>query len=296
MKRWQPTLVLIAATATACGSVSHSIRTDVVQPRSIAVLPFAGDASPALRAAARQLLASRLLTRGYDVPEAAWVDRVLSERGWLRDPERSAPTSVPMPFAEVLQALGTDAVAIGSDLDESSFNILVLRRQAIGGRVAITDAAGREYWSANHGAASLGGFLLTSGQVFTELRAQAGHGTPMASLALTDEFVADVVGTVPMRIAATSPVIQPPVISAIRATRSAGSDGERVVVEAEAPRGVTLRFELAPYIGGIPMSELPDAPGRYRGAQELPTGTAITRVTVRARDAFGRESKQEGSL
>lgn len=291
-----PLLAAFALGATACGGVSHAVRSDVAQPRSIAVLPFAGEASPTLRAAARQLLTSRLLTRGYEVPETAWVDRVLSERGWLRDPERPAPTPLPIPLADVLQALGTDAVALGTDLDESSFNILVLRRHAVGGRVAITDAQGREYWSTTHGSATLGGFLLTSGQVFTELRAQAEHGTPMASLALTDEFVADIAGTVPERQDAARPTVPPPTIAHVRATRTRGSDGERIVVEAEAPRGTTLRFELAPHLAGVPMAELPDQPGHYRGAQELPVGTTLARVTVRARDAYGRETTQEGSL
>lgn len=291
-----PLLALLAVGSAACGGVHHTVRADVPQPRSIAVLPFAGDASPSLRAAARQLLTSRLLTRGYEVPETAWVDRVLSEHGWLRDPERAAPTPQPMPLADVLKALGTDAVAVGTELDESSFNILVLRRQSVGGRVAITDAQGREYWSADHGAATLGGFLLTSGQVFTELRAQGEHGTPMASLALTDEFVADIAGTVPERKVDARGTTPPPAIAAIRASRTRGSDGERVVVEAEAPPGTSLRFELAPHLAGVPMAELPGQPGHYRGAQELPPGTAIARVTVRARDAYGRESAQEGSL
>ena len=167
----------------ACGGVSHSVRTDLPMPVTVAVLPFAGPAAGELRASARQLVHSRLQARGYAAPELAHVDRVLSERGWLADPDRFDAARIEP--AAVIGALGVDAVVFGTDVDLSSLNVVLLRRQAVCGRFALVDAQRRELWQADHAAGSFGGFLLTSGQVFTELRAQGEHGTPMASQRLS---------------------------------------------------------------------------------------------------------------
>jgi hypothetical protein len=68
---------------------------------------------------------------------------------------------------------------------------------------------GGRYWSADHTAGATGGFLLTSGQVITELRAQGEHGSSMASLALVDELVGDVVETLPHGKAPSPPAGEP---------------------------------------------------------------------------------------
>ncbi|MFY9345284.1 MAG: hypothetical protein WAT39_22530, partial [Planctomycetota bacterium] len=254
------------------------------------VLPFAGPAAPALRDSARQLLHSRLRALGYQVPELAWVDRVASERGWLSDPERFDPS--PVPLAEVVAALGVDAVLVGTGIDETSFNIVLLRRHALGGSFALRDATGREPWSARHAAGSWGGFLLASGQVITELRAQADHGTPMASLALADELVADVAGTLP---AATMPAQPPgPFVTDVTVTLERQHDGaDRFVIEAQASAGATVRCDLLPHTMGVPMVPAPSATDQYRGRLDVQPDAPVTRIVVRARDAFGREASAE---
>ncbi len=275
----------------ACGSVNYRVNASVDAPRTVAVLPIRGAAPSGLRDVTRQLLHSRLQARGYRLPELAWVDRVLSEHDWLRDPERF--TSNPTALAAVIAALQVDALLITDELDESSFNVILLRRHAVNGSARIHDAEGREYWSAGHGASNFGGFLLTSGQVFAELRAQGEHGTAMASLALADEFVADIVGTIPLREAAPLRA-EPPRITHLTAARTPRTDGsERILVRAHATTGATLRFELAPHTSGVPMVQEPGHAERYQGEHDIPFGTAVQRVVVRARDAFGRETASE---
>ena len=287
--------ILAACTAiSACGSVSYKVAKDLEAPATIAVLPLQGPAPAGLRDAARQLLQSRLVSRGYRCPELAWVDRVLSERGQLRDPERFVLDGKQL--EAILTALQVDAAVVGEGIDETSFNVILLRRHAVGGRLAIRDRGGRDYWSSDHGASTFGGFLLTSGQVFAELRAQGEHGTPMASLALVDEFVEDVVATVPAR-QAPPPLPPTPPLTEVETFRvAAGADAVRVVVKARTAAGSSLRFELQPFVAGVPMVASPDDAGRYIGQYEVPATTDLRRLVVRARDAFGRETTAEVTL
>lgn len=285
---------LLGLATAACGGVSYRVARDVPQPDHIAVLPFAGEGDLTLREIARGLLLSRLRTRGYHTPETAWVDRVLSEHGWLGDPERFDPTA--LPIADAIKALGVDAVVIGREVDDSSFNFLLLRRHAVGGVLAITDAAGRTYWSTDHSASRFGGLLITSGQVFEEVRAQGAHATPMATLALIDEFVADVAVTVPAR--ESTPLAEgPPLIQEARASLQALADGgARLVVEARSRADAVLRFDIEHNVAGVPMVALPEDPGRHRGERDLPAGATAPRVVLRARDAFGRETAADVAL
>lgn len=286
------TSLLAAALALgACGSVSYRVATDVDAPATVAVLPLQGPAPAGLRDAARQLLHSRLTARGYRCPELAWVDRVLSERGLLRDPDHFALDAGR--HGEMLAALQVDAVLVGDDVDESSFNVFLLRRHALGGRVAIRDGKGREFWSSDHGASTFGGFLLTSGQVFAELRAQGAHGTSMASLALVDEFVEDVVGTVPQR-EGTPPPLPLPTVANVESFRvAADGDAVRVVVKARSAHGNSLRFDLPGIAAGVPMVAAADDASRFVGQYEIPNDRPPGRLVVRARDAFGRETTAE---
>lgn len=281
----------LATLLAACGGVSARVHRDVPQPDRVAVLPLAGPAPACLREATRQLIHSRIRTRGYEVPETAWIDRVLSERGWLQDPATFRPEGLPL--AEVAKALDVDAVVVGSSFDESRFNVLVLRRHAVSGDLALRLADGREMWSTSHSTGALGGFLLTSGQVFTELRAQGEHGSPMASLALADEFTADVLETLPRREKPRVDRAQP-IVRAVVARRLPGRDGEqRFVVEAEASAGASLRFQLDPYVAGVPMTATASDPERYVGALDVPKGVVLKRIAVQARDAYGREGASE---
>ncbi len=285
-----PALAVLAA----CGGIGYTLDSSVPAPATVAVLPLHGEAPPGLRDAARQLLHSRLAARGYRVPELAWVDHVLAERGWLRDPARF--TMDPAAVRDVVTALGVDAIVVGTDFDESSFNVFLLRRHAFGGELAMRDAGGRAFWSSDHGASTFGGFLLTSGQVFAELRAQGEHGTPMASLALADELVADVAGTLPVR-ELVAPATAPPSVADVSAQRVAGPDGtERIVVSARASAGCVVRCELQPHVDGVPMVALPGDGAHYRGEHDVPARTPLQRAVVRARDAFGREAVAEVAL
>lgn len=284
-------LAALLLTTAACGGVHHVIRSDVPVPRTVAVLPFAGAADAAVREGTRALVASRLQARGYHVVESAWTDCVLSEHGWLRDPAGFDPA--PLPLAEIVGALGVDAVAIGREFDESSFNILILRRHSFGGEVALRDAEGRAYWSANHAATVQGGFLLTSGQVFAELRAQGEHGTPMETLALVDEFVADVVGTVPAHPNEPGGDREPELMRVTQSRTPRHDGSERLVIEVQASPGCHVCCDLGPGHVGVPMVALPGEPGRFRGAQDLPAGAGPMSIVVRARNQFGREVRTE---
>lgn len=275
---------------TGCGGVHHKLRSDITAPRTIAVLPFAGAADAGTREATRALVHSRLVTRGYRVVETAWVDCVLTEHGWLRDPATFDPAAVPV--TDLLAALGVDAVASGRDLDESRFNILVLRKHSFGGVLAVERQDGT-WWSANHSAGAWGGFLLTSGQVFEELRAQGNHGTPMATLALIDEFVADTAATLPPRQAATDGEVEPAIGGLTVQRRTAVDGSQRLVLEGRATPGCTVQADLLPTILGVPMVAVPGEPGRYRGAHDVPAGMVFDTIAVRARTRFGREVKSE---
>lgn len=290
MSRAPSIAALLALSLAGCGGVHHTLRTDVPQPATLAVLPFAGDADVATREAARALVQSRLAARGYRLAETPWVDRVLSEHGWLRDPAKFDGER--LAIDQVIAALGVDAVVVGRDLDESSFNVFLLRRHAFGGALAVQRPAGT-YWSANHSAGAFGGFLLMSGQLFTEVRAQGDHRTPMSTLALVDEFVADVVATVPARTLAPDTGAEP-AIGQVRASRSPSADGAtRIVVESDATPGCTLWLDLPPTAVGVPMVALADAPGRYRGTHDLPAEATPGTVVVRARSRYGRETRVE---
>jgi hypothetical protein len=220
--------------------------------------------------------------------ELPFVDGVLAQHGWLVDAEAFDPAAVPL--AEAAHALGVDAIVAARDLDETRFNWVILRRHAFGGALAARAPAG-DWWSAEHSAGSYGGFLLTSGQVFAELRAQGLHGTPMATVALVDEFVEDVVATLP-----AGALREPDAAPALRGVRAriddAATAGRRLVVEADADAAARVCFDL-PDLRAVPMAPVPGAAGVFRGAQDLPTGAAVANVVVRARGPFGAESARE---
>lgn len=276
-------------TLGACGSVQHALHPEVAAPHSIAVLPFAGTAELGARDSARLLVHSRLRERGLLPVETAWTDRVLSERGWLTDPATFDPAGLPL--AEVQAALGVDAVVFGQGFAESRWNLLLVRRHAFGGSLSIQRADGGVWWSAEHGASNLGGLLLASGQLLTELQAQTNHGTPMATLALLDEFVEDVVATVPLQ-ATKAPHGAAPQLRDARWERPTAANGGRLLVEVRADAGSMVRFEV-PSLTGSPMAPVPGQPDLFRGARDLPPDTPFAAVTIVARDAFGRETRTE---
>ncbi|MCA8949764.1 MAG: hypothetical protein KDE27_09695 [Planctomycetes bacterium] len=285
--------VVLLAGAAACAGVSHSLDPSQPVPKSIAVLPFAGSADQLARDCARSLFETRLAARGYAVAESAWVDRRLSELGDLRDP--SDYMSDAERIGEVRRALDVDAVLVGSAIDESSFQWVVLRRHSFGGELALRGDASRPWWRASHRAGGFGGLVLRSGQIFTELRAQSAHGTPMATLALIDEFVEDVVDTLPPA-PADERIGDAPFVRDVRLQRAdPDADRTRVTVSATASPRASLRFDLGPGHIGVPMVEDPGRPGAFVGACDFAAGDVGATVTVRARDAFGRVATAEGA-
>lgn len=283
-------LVALALPAlSACGGVQHTLHPEVAAPHTIAVLPFAGTADLGARDCARLLVHSRLRERGLLPVETAWTDRVLSEHGWLTDPATFDPTALPV--AQVQAALGVDAVVIGRDFAESRWNLVLVRRHAFGGALSVQRAGDGLWWSADHGASNLGGLLLASGQLLTELQAQTNHGTPMATLALIDEFVEDTVATVPLQDA-KAVVGAAPQLREARCERPTAANGGRLLVEVRADAGATVRFEVLS-LTGSPMVAVLGQPDLFRGARDLPPETQVGAVTIVARDAFGRETRTE---
>lgn len=273
----------------ACGSVQHTLHPEVAAPHTIAVLPFAGTAELGARDCARLLVHSRLRERGLLPVETAWTDRVLSEHGWLTDPATFDPSVLPL--AEVQAALGVDAIVFGQDFAESRWNLLLVRRHAFGGILSIQRPGGAVWWSADHGASNLGGLLLASGQLLTELQAQTNHGTPMATLALIDESVEDMVATVPLQATKAARGAAPQLREA-RWERPTAANGGRLLVEVRADAGSMVRFEV-PSLTGAPMVAVPGQPDLFRGARDLPPDSPVAAVTIVARDAFGRETRTE---
>lgn len=282
---------------SACSGVTAHVAPDMPAPRSVAVLPISGSADPAARELARSLLASRLAAQGFQVVEAGYVDRILSERGWLRDPEAFDIQQVPS--GEAVRALGVDAVLRCDGLDAQSFNGLVLRRQSVGGAVHLVGADGREWWQASGSNANNGGFLLQSGQVFTEIRDQAAYGSSMAMVALLDGFVEDVIASVPSQPPPGAPLspglplqLSDAVVERVPAP---GPNRQRLRVRATATVGCQLTFDVEGALSGVPMARTASpaaATGAFQGEADLPHGS-VGRVRVHIESPYGDRQSVE---
>lgn len=283
-------LALLALLPAACGGVSHHTARDAEAPRRVAVLPFGGDAPIGVRELCRGLLSARLAGMGYAVQEAERVDRVLAEAGWLQDPADFAPDAVPM--AEAVRRLDVDGVLVVRELSEGGCNFLLFRRHSLGGGFTLGTRPEAPFWRADHTVASTGGFVLRSGQVLSEFRAQTGHYTPMESMELADRLIEEIAATLPR----VEPLPQPPApaIAMARAQRQDGPRPELVTlrVEAQAPRDASLCFDL-PGRTGIPMVAVDDG---FVGLVDLPREQAVAGLRLRARDPFGGETVREVNL
>ncbi|MBK8097063.1 MAG: hypothetical protein IPK26_08150 [Planctomycetes bacterium] len=284
--------LLWSALAAGCGGVSYTVHDTAAAPARVAVLPFAGDADLRTRDLARALLVARLRARGFAVPGVEAIDQRLAARGWLADPERFSP-AVAAPVA-MARELGVDAVIVGTALSESSFNLLAIRRQAFGGDVACDRADGRRYFTCSHTASRFGGFLLMSGQVLAELRAQGQHGTPAQSIALVDEFVEDVAGVLPAPAAAPAvalplPLGEPMVVRA----EGAPANGQRWQVSVEAPAEAIVRIDFEPGPIGVPTAW---HDGIAVVVIDLPAERSPTRVRAHAVGRFGETATSERRL
>lgn len=285
-------VLLSSVLVAGCGGVSYTVHDTSVAPTRVAVLPFAGEADLRTRDLARALLVARLRARGFAVPAVEAVDQRLAARGWLADPELFVP-AVAMPAA-MAQELGVDAVIVGTALSESSFNLLAIRRHAFGGEVACDRADGRRYLTCSHTASRFGGFLLMSGQVLAELRAQGQHGTPAQSIALVDEFVEDVAGVLPAppaSVAAPSelPLGEPMVARADGAAATA----QRWQVSLAAPAEAIVRIDFEPGPVGVPTAW---RDGNAVVAIDLPADRPPTRILAHAVGRFGATATSERRL
>lgn len=284
--------LLWSALAAGCGGVSYTVHDAAPAPASVAVLPFAGEADLRTRDLARALLVARLRARGFAVPGVEVVDQRLAARGWLADPERFSP-AVAAPAA-MAHELGVDAVIVGTSLGESRFNLLAIRRHAFGGELACDRADGRRYLTCSHTASRFGGFLLMSGQVLAELRAQGQHGTPAQSIALVDEFVEDVAGVLPAPAVsvAAAPALQlgePLIARSVGATAAA----QRWQVSVEAPAHAMVRIDFEPGPIGVPTAW---REGTAVVAVDLPADQPPTRVRAHAVGRFGETATSERRL
>jgi hypothetical protein len=280
------------AILAACGGVSYRLKQDAPTPRTVAVLPLSGPADPGVRELCRDLLIARLQGRGFTVLDKGYADRVLSEAGWLGDPIAFDATRVPAALA--CRRLDVDAVLIGTGVCESGFNIYILRRRAFGGELRLVTMDGATWWQTDHSASATGGFLLKSGQVVEEFRAQGGHGTSMQTLALVDAFIDEAAGTLPERAAAGGTVDL--AIGPVTASRRPGPRPglETVVVTAEARPGACMWFDLwsetQPGPTGVPMLRIGD---RFTGMRDVPAEQPVPRVRIRCRGPFGAEAGRE---
>ena len=275
---------------SACGGVSSHVAKGTA-PATVAVLPVGGSADLGARELTRALFAARLGALGFHVVENAYVDRLLTERGWLRDPETFDVKAVPV--KDAVLALGVDGVLLTADLDSSSFNMLIYRRQSVSGSVRLLDRNGAEWWSASYTASQTGGLLLKSGQVLSELRAQGAHGTPMATVALVDEFVEDTAATLPQQVPVGPPQGPgvPLVVANVAVERgpSPVPGCERLVVTAESHEAAELDFDVGDKLTSVPMAHQ----GRsFVGSADVPAG-ATGAVTVRARSPYGERRSAE---
>lgn len=273
--------MMAAPLLTACGGVSFQLDASP-PPRIVALLPFAGSGTLAERDEVRALLLHRLRDRGLDVVAGDVVDQRLAEAGWLRDPRQFDIRSFDV--GDVCDRLGVEALVLGSEFGSSSFNVLLLRRQSFGGELAIVRRDGTRWWHACHTTSSTGGFLLQSGQVFSELQAQGHHGTPMQTLALLDRFVDEVLDTLPAGMGGRTPPEVPALerVAVQRSPRPGG--GERLTVTASAPSLAAVWFDLEPGVQGVPMARVANG---FVGAQDLPAGIVVASVRVRARSGLG---------
>ncbi|MBK8978702.1 MAG: hypothetical protein IPM29_22620 [Planctomycetes bacterium] len=273
----------------SCSSVSTT-RDERPWPATIAVLPLRGDADPRLLELCRSLLVTRMQQRGLAVVETDHTDRLLAEHGWLADPERFAPGEVAVDA--VCAALGVDAVLVGSDLDDRSFNFVLLRRHAFGGTLALRRADGSRALAIDGSASHTGGLLLKSGQVLTELRAQGEHGTPREGAALVDQFVDEVVAVIGAPAdPAPRAVATDPAPREVEVTTERRADGAmRVAARGTVPPGTRVWLELPNGAGAVPAQE---RDGAFAVSHDLPADGLPRQVGLRARDGLGRTAARE---
>ncbi|MEE8143224.1 MAG: hypothetical protein V3T77_08990 [Planctomycetota bacterium] len=285
-----PTLLL--SWMSGCGGVQVQISKELAVPSVVAVLPMGGEATPRELNYLRSRVREQLRVRYLNVFENDYVDRVLSERGWLADPDRFDPEALPV--AEVREALGVEGVVMGHDFRSGYWNFLLLYRRSLRGVVGMYVAGGEHSWQARHRVSRSGGILLELGQIFSALRNQFQSGSPRVFVALAEEFVADVLATLPELQPGALRRSPPPRIAEVEVKRlpSAAPEG-RIQITVEATPAGVVSFDLLPEVVNMPTVEV--APGRYRGIYTVVRGDELAGpldVKVHIRDPFGRQSTE----
>ena len=128
--------------------------------------------------------------------------------------------------------------------------------------------------------------------MLSELRAQGEHGTPMATVALVDEFVEDVAATLPQQNPAGPPSGpgMPLVLANVAVERGPSPvPGCERLVTAQSDEAAELQFDAGERLKGMPMAHLGKS---FKGAADVPAGAAVP-VTVRARSPYGERRTAE---
>jgi hypothetical protein len=280
----------------ACG-VNAVVDEGVEPPRRLAVLPLEGTIPWRDRELIRSMLRERLRTLRLTVIENEYTDRVLSERGWMRDPERFRFDAAQL--SEQCAALGVDGLVRGSAFDADELDVGVAFRDAIRGAVECHRSDGRRHWRIEHSETQSGGLALRSGQVITAVREQLEHGSSVAFVALIEDWLDTVLAVLPELPLEgfelpRAPRIEELVLATALRRGAELQRGDRIVVEVRATPGAILAFDLAPLVEGLPMVEV--EPGRYRGEYRLAAdaGAGNPEVRIHLRDRFGREDARAG--
>lgn len=279
MKLAAPLLLLAFA---ACGSLHSKLDKSLAAPREVAILPFAGEGSAADHELMRAMLRERLAVRYVAVLDNAWVDRVLSEHGWLGDPETFDPSKLPL--SAVCEALGTPAVVVGTGFGSSSFDIGLFYRRGVGGKLEWVTAKGKPYFEADYFATTTGGVVLKSGQIFQAILDTFESGTSRGFVALVDEYYDTVLGALPEYPIEGRP--ERPRAN-LEVAKIAAIDGDLFHVVAKGTPGLAVTFDVTPELVRVPASEL--RPGEYHASVRIPQGKLSGNVQARARDPLGRE-------
>jgi hypothetical protein len=284
-------LAISLAALGSCSSLVTHRRPEVPSPRTVAVLPFAGEADPATRALLRGFAASRLAEERVLVLEREWVDRVLAEGGYLGDPD--AFRFVQNEASAICARLGVDAVLAGDMVGYDKTELFVFHSRALRARFQLFARDGRRAWMAQHDVGSSGGVALESGQVLTALQRELGHHASRERAALAWRLVEEAfAGSGGFDGGMLQPETRPQVAS-VRVRVERNDRREWVVVEAEGSPGASARFDLGERVRGVPMFE--PAPGRYRGIFERLREDGLDEqpaVRVELRDAFGHTAVQ----
>ena len=276
-------LALLALLSLAsCGSLHSKLDSRIAAPREVAILPFAGDGSLQDRELMRTMLKERLAVRYIAVLDTAWVDRVLSEHGWLGDPEAFDPKKLPLPA--VCEALGTPAVIVGTDFGSSSFDIGLFYRRGVGGKLEWLTAKGNPYFEAEYFATTTGGVILKSGQIFQAILDTFESGTSRGFVALVEEYYDTVLGALP-----DYPVEGRPdrPRAMLESARIAAMDGDLFHVVAKGSPGLVVTFDVTPELARVPTFEV--RPGEYETSVRIAQGKLSGNIIAHARDSLGRE-------